>query len=148
MFFRELSRRLCGALPSELRIYKIAPLLGHNWMRLRYPDFKRSYYELHFSSHSKHHATYFGEGPHDVVAFYLEGTRSRRRAWLNALQSYVPQINQELGFLVVSGEWGTKWAWVAAKLNGETRDPESYSNLMARFIHATYGPPQLVFQSI
>jgi hypothetical protein len=105
-FFREVSHGLRSKLPYDLRTFKISPLSGHNWIRLRYPDFKPSYYELHFSSHSPNHAVYFGEGPHDVVAFYFQGTQRRRSTWLQALQSQIHQIEQVLGVPVVSGEWG------------------------------------------
>ncbi len=34
------------------------------------------------------------------------------------------------------------------RVNGEARDPERYSGIMARFIEATYKPIQEVFHSV
>jgi hypothetical protein len=146
---------LPGRLPPGLHHIKPKLQSGRNFVVFRFPEFKNSQFELHFSKHSKNHTRYFREGPVDVVAFYYGnnvGGRDLRIAWLNEIQTFLNLIEKQIGGHVVSGEWGEEgeeeWVWMATKIgNGEASqyDLERLSAYVSHFILATYIPISRAF---
>lgn len=145
---------LQGRLPPGLHHIKPKLQSGRNFVVFRFPEFKYSQFELHFSKHSKNHARYFGEGPVDVAAFYYgnnAGGRDGRMAWLREIRRFLKVIEKQIGGHLVSGEWGEEWVWIATKIgDGEASQYglEKLSADVAYFIQATYIPVSIAFKMI
>jgi hypothetical protein len=147
-FFQKVVELLHKNLPAELNRFKSRRPPDKGWIVIRYPEFKNSQYELHLSSRSKNHASYFGPGPHITSAFYYKTKFGDGDAWLDALTPHVERIQRQLGRRVVIGPWGENWVWIAQSLDEESLIPERLSLLFAQFIQATYQPISLAFQSL
>ena len=147
-FFKETKIFLRKKLPAELRQFKTRRPSNSGWIVVRYPRFKNSQYELHLSSHSPHHATYFEGGPHVVSAFYYKSNFGDSDRWLEVLESSVEIIEEQLNKPVEIGPWGENWVWIAESLDEEDLTPGNISYLFAQFILVTHKPISSAFKAI
>lgn len=147
VFFETTEMLLRQNLPAGLTNFSANHPDKKGWLVVKFPRFKRSQYELHFSNHSGHHAEYFGKGPHITIAFYYEKLGDHD-IWLNALNPHLELVQEQLGRKVITGQWSDNWVWAAECLDGEAITPENLSALFGQFIQATYGPFALTFKAI
>jgi hypothetical protein len=61
IFFQQIESHLRRNLPAGLRHFNI-PEMDRNFLRLRYPEFKYSMYELHFAKRSRTMLPTSGQG--------------------------------------------------------------------------------------
>ena len=146
-FFSALEEELREHLPLGLAKFKWQRP-GNNYVRIKYSSKMGSYYELQFSDHSQYHREFFGEGPHIVLAFYIETSKEDRSTWLDVVTPYVEYICKLLGTCVKCGYWGTRWACLITNLDNLPIDAEHFSKFMAYFIQATFLPITLAFKGM
>jgi hypothetical protein len=147
-FFNMTVMLLHSNLHDEQRQFNWRHPSQKGWLVVTYPRFKYSQYELHLSTHSKHHAKYFGEGSHITSAFYYKTKLNDSDAWIETLLPHVLKIQEQLGKRVVIGPWSDNWVWIAENMDDETITPDKLTALFAQFIQATYLPIALAFNSI
>jgi hypothetical protein len=152
IFFQQIESHLRSGLPVGLRHFNISDK-DRNFLRLKYPEFKYSMYELHFAKRSRNHAAHFGTGHLDVAAFYFGNgaTLEMRHEWSAEIKSEIGRIQDPMGSMPVKfGRWGEKWEWIAVCLQEAPvyRDAVSYGESFTRFIEASYHPIKRAFQVI
>ena len=152
-FFRQLQDLLPEKLPINPDDLDIR-YPGGNWIVLKYLLYPSAQYELQFSTiHSEQHTDIFGEGDHEVLAFYYGGSRiEKRRAWLQTIEPYIASVRSQLGKKVFHGGWGKKkdWAFIAVDLIEDDLgfDVDRYVCAIVEFIETTHDPISKAFQTI
>ena len=153
-FFHEVTRLLRERLNPDLRHFKTTFYTGKNYIRFSYSGQSAAFYEFQFAtSRSKQHTAIFGEGDHEVLAFYYGGSRiEKRKAWLQTIEPYIDSIRSQLGKEVFHGGWGENkdWTFIAVELteNDLGCDVDRYANAIVAFIEATHYPISKTFQAI
>lgn len=139
-FLQHIANHISNNLPKHARRAKIRNYATKNSVRLYYPEFDSSHYELLLTSKTIE------------IAFSFTGGKTKNAARLALFETHLPALQQRLGYqLVVDSAWQTNWARVVIILPKNSLTLEQagqYADLMLNFLDLTYPTLCSLFETI
>lgn len=137
---RDIAHNLTKNLPKHSQHARVRAYPEKSSIRLYYPEFDSSHYEICFTSKCAE------------VAFSFTGSKAKNTNRLALFENHLYSIQQRLGHrLNVEPVWQTNWARVAVSLPKDSPDDrlaERYAELMLNFLDLTYPILLTVFETV
>jgi hypothetical protein len=140
ILLQNIASRLTKNLPRNARHAKIRTYGSKNSVRLYYPEFDSSHYEVHLARESAE------------IAFSFTGGKAKNAGRLALFETHLFSLQQKLGHqLVVEPVWQANWArvYIAVPKNSvSSEQAEQYADVMLNFLDSTYPVLCTVFEAV
>ncbi len=139
-FLQHIANRLAQNLPHNARHARIQTYPAKHSVRLYYPEFDSSHYEIRLANESIE------------VAFSFTGSKAKKEGRLALFETHLYALRQKIGYqLVVAPLWQSNWARVYFSLPRNSlslEQAEQSADIMAGFLDVTYPVLCTVFETI
>lgn len=144
-FIQHIADHLTHHLPQQVDHAKIQVYPGKRSVRLYYPEFESSYYEVCLKSGGKN--GFLGSEYLVEIAFHFAGSPVKRASRLALFETHLPSLQPNLKYPLVVAEG----ARVAIQLTTDSlteTEAEQNARLMGNFLDLTYPLLRSVFENV